>query len=197
MATLAVAIMLYSCKEAPGEPIDFSVKPKQIVQNMRVVQTVNGNPSMRMSAPLMEGFDYLKDSVRFSYELYTGGFKVDAYTEDGVLETTITSQSAKHTTERDNEVWSAFGDVVVTNHINGQSLHTDTIYWNREEKLIYTDCYVKLDSPSGMLQGYGMTSDERATNARILRTFDDYFVMRDSTQTYVDSLNLLGPQPLK
>lgn len=197
MATLAVAIMLYSCKEAPGEPIDFSVKPKQIVQNMRVVQTVNGNPSMRMSAPLMEGFDYLKDSVRFSYELYTGGFKVDAYTEDGVLETTITSQSAKHTTERGNEVWSAFGDVVVTNHINGQSLHTDTIYWNREEKLIYTDCYVKLDSPSGMLQGYGMTSDERATNARILRTFDDYFVMRDSTQTYVDSLNLLGPQPLK
>lgn len=197
MATLSVAIMLFSCKEETSHEIDFSTTPKQVVRNMNVLQTKNGNPAMRMSSPLMQSFDYVKDSVACSYELYSDGFHVDAYTDDGELETTITADMAKHTTTSNEEAWSAFGNVVVTNHIKGESLHTDTIYWNREEQTIYTDCYVRLDSPSGMMQGYGMTSDERARDAVILRTFDNYFIMRDSTQAYVDTLNMLGPQPLK
>lgn len=198
MATLAVAIMLLlSCREEESQDVDFSEVPKQVVRNMSVVRTKNGNPAMRMSAPLMKGFDYLKDSVEYSYEVYPEGFHVDAYTEDGELETTITALQAKHVTTKNEESWSAFGDVVVTNHIKGETLRTDTIYWNREEKTIYTDCYVRLDSPSGMMQGYGMTSDERASNAVILRTFDNYYVMRDSADVYVDTLNILGPLPLK
>lgn len=197
MATLTVAIMVYSCKTETPENIDFQKVPRQVVKNMNVLRSRNGNPSMRMSAPLMEGFEYsVDDTTDCSYELYSGGFKVDAYTEDGELETTITANQAKHVTTIGQESWCAYGDVMVTNHIKGESLSTDTLYWNRQEKTIYTDCYVKLNSHSGMMQGYGMTSDERARNAVILRTFDNYFVMRDSTDVYVDSLNLLGPQPL-
>lgn len=198
MATLTVAIMVFSCKSEKPEEIDFQKVPRQIVENMNVLRTRNGNPSMRMNAPLMQRFEYdVDDTTSCSYELYQNGFHVDAYTEDGELETTVTSLQAKHVTIPDQESWCAFGDVVVTNHIKGETLHTDTIYWDRAEHKIYTDCYVKLDSHSGMMQGYGMTSDERARNAVIHRTFDNYFVMRDSSDVYVDSLNLLGPQPLK
>ena len=93
-----------------------------------------------------------------------------------------------------NESWSAFGDVVIINHIKGEKMETDTIYWNKAEKQIYTDCYVRLTSDSGLMQGYGMTSDDRARNSVILRPFDWYAVERDSTYSYIDTVNFLGPK---
>ena len=194
MATVLVAILLYSCKGPAPAAIDFEQTPVQIVHDMQVLQTDKGSAQMRMHAPLMKHFHFFKDSLEQSYDLYTEGFFVDAYTEDGQLETTITAEQARHVTTENNESWSAFGNVVVINHIKGEKMETDTIYWNQAEKQIYTDCYVKLTSDSGLLQGYGMTSDERARNAVILRPFDWFAVERDSTYHFIDTVNLMGPQ---
>lgn len=160
---------------------------------MLVLQASNGNASMRMTAPLMERYYYVLDSVEVSYELYRGGFNVYAYTADGELETTIVAAEARHNTASNAESWCAYGDVVITNHLEGQKIETDTLYWNRQEQSIYTDCYVRLTSYSGMMQGYGMTSDERARNSIILQPFDSYSVARDSADVYVDTVNILGP----
>lgn len=194
-ATCLAAIVLFQgCSPKEEEPIDFSVTPVQTVDSMVVLRADNGNASMRMTAPLMERYDYRADSVDVSFELYKGGFNVYAYTADGELETTIVAQEARHNTASDAESWCAYGDVVIINHIEGQKIETDTLYWNREEKSIYTDCYVKLTSYSGMMQGYGMTSDERARNSIILKPFDSYSVARDSGDVYVDTVNILGPR---
>lgn len=191
----AAAIAVFACKEPEPVVFDFEQTPVQVVHDMQVLQTETGEATMRMHAPLMQRFDFYKDSAQQSYELYTDGFYVDAYTENGQLETTITSKMAKHVTTPGKESWSAFGDVVVINHIKGEMMETDTIYWNRAEKQIYTDCYVRLTSDSGLLQGYGMTSDERARNSVILRPFDWYAVERDSTYMFIDTLNAMGPFP--
>ena len=195
-AAFAVAILLSlpACKKPVRNDIDFEHVPVQVVHDLSVLQTERGEAAMRMHAPLMEKFDYEKDSVRQTYELYSGGFFVDAYDESGQLETTIVAQQARHVTTKDRESWSAFGDVVITNHVKGERIETDTLYWNRAEKKIYTDCYVRLSSDSGLMQGYGMTSDERARNSVILRPFDSYAVERDSGYVYTDTLNLVGPK---
>lgn len=194
-ATCLAAIVLFQgCSPKEEEPIDFSVTPVQTVDSMVVLRADNGNASMRMTAPLMERYDYRVDSVDVSFELYKGGFNVYAYTADGELETTIVAQEARHNTVSDAESWCAYGDVVIINHLEGQKIETDTLYWNREEQSIYTDCYVKLTSYSGMMQGYGMTSDERARNSIILKPFDSYSVARDSGDVYVDTVNILGPR---
>ena len=193
-ATFVVAIIALSCKGPEAEPYDYEHNPVQIVYDMQVLQTKNSSASMRMHAPVMKRFAYTKDSVEHSYELYQDGFSVDAYTPEGELETTITANEARHVTTKGGEVWCAYGDVVITNHIKGDRMVTDTIYWNREEETIYTDCYVQLTSYSGMMQGYGMTSDERARNSTILHPFDSWSVSRDSGDVYVDTINFLGPK---
>ena len=193
MATVLVAILLYSCRNELPPAIDFEQTPVQIVHDMNVLQTERGEAEMRMHAPLMQRFEFHKDSMLQSYELYTDGFLVNAYTEDGQLETTIVAEQAKHVTTRGRESWSAFGDVVITNHIKGERMETDTLYWNKDEHTIYTDCYVRLTNDSGLMQGFGMTSDERARNTVILRPFDWYTIERDSTYRYVDTVNLMGP----
>jgi len=196
---LAVAIIfLCSCHvDAVYPAIDKELTPVQQVHDMMVVASDNGAVTMRMSAPLMQRFQFVRDSTEQSYEYYPETFNVDAYTVDGQLETNIHSKCAKHITTKSAESWSAFGDVVITNYIKGQVMTTDTIYWNREEKKIYTDCYVKLDSPQGLMQGYGMESDERANNCVILNPFDSYTPLNGSDEEVIDSINFLGPMPLK
>lgn len=190
---LVAIVLLASCKKPQIEPIDFSQVPVQTINDVKVVQTNKSMDVMRMSSPVMKRFSYVRDSVQYEYELYCDGFMVDAYNENGELETTIRADEAKHNTLQDAESWCAYGNVVVTNHLKGESMTTDTIYWNREEKTIYTDCYVRLTSYSGMMQGFGMTSDERARNSTILQPFDSYSVSRDSGDVYIDTLNLMGP----
>lgn len=194
MAALVAAILLlFSCKEPDPVNFDFEQTPVQTVREMQILQSNKGETQMRMRAPLMQRFDFMKDSVQQSYELYTDGFFVEAYTENGELETTISSREARHVTTYGAESWSAFGDVVIINHLKGERMETDTIYWNREEQQIYTDCHVKLVSESGLMQGFGMTSDERARHAVILRPYDWYAVERDSTYQYIDTVNQMGP----
>ena len=192
-AAAAAAILLSSCRKPEPVVFDFEAVPVQVVHDMQILQTDTGEATMRMRSPLMERYEFFKDSLQQSYELYTDGFFVDAYTENGQLETTITSEQARHVTTPGHESWSAFGNVVVINHIKGERMETDTIYWKKEEKSIYTDCYVRLTSDSGLMQGYGMTSDDRARNSVILRPFDWYAVERDSTYSYVDTVNAMGP----
>ena len=193
-AAIAVAILLYACGKPAPETFNFEEVPRQEVHDLSVLQSENGEATMRMRAPLMQKFEFTRDSMLQSYEFYPDGFYVDVYAENGQLETTIVSQQAKHITTQGKESWSAFGDVLVINHIKGEKLEPDTIYWNRAEKTIYTDRYVRLTSDSGLMQGYGMTSDERARNSVILRPFDSYAVDRDSNYFFVDSINLMGPQ---
>lgn len=189
----AVATIVLSCKGETGEePLDLTKIPVQTIENMNAVQTNNGDLQMRMEAPLLQRFQNDEES----YELFPGGFYVYAYNQEGMLETQIRSDVAKHTTaaKSKEEKWEAFGNVIITNFIKGEKMETDTLYWDREKGKIYTHAFVRMYSPGGYMQGYGMESDEMARNARIMRPFDSYGIIgRDSTSTYIDTVNFIGP----
>ena len=192
VTAFAVTTFVISCKSEPeSEPLDIQSVPVQTVQGMKAVQTSNGVLQMRMESNLLQRFE--NDSL--SYELFPEGFDVYAYNESGELETQIKSDVAKHTTpKKKEEKWEAYGNVVITNFLKGERMETDTLYWDREEGRIFTHCLVRMYSPSGYMQGYGMESDEMARNARIERPFDSYgIVSMDSTAIYIDTVNFVGP----
>ena len=191
----AVAFIVYSCKGklSEAEHLNLSDTPVQTVDSMFVVQTRNGGVQMRVEADVMERYE--NDTC--SYELFPKGLHAFAYTEGDKLETILHSDNAKHfkTNKHDNEYWSAFGNVVVQNVINQQTLETDTLYWDQANKEIYTDCYVRMFSSDGFIQGFhGMRSDEMARNVRIFKAFDsDVVIVQDSTKVVIDSVNFIGP----
>lgn len=189
-------MLLSSCREeVPGETLDTDRIPVQVVHDMSFTQSDKGYVQLRMESPRMEHFQFEEDSQVVSYDLYSDGFHVNIYTPDGALETEINSKQAKHETTSGKESWSAFGDVVIINHLKRERVESDTVYWDRANEKIHTDCYVRITSPQGVMQGYGLDSDERARHAVILKPFDSYSVMRDSTDTAepLDTLNFIGP----
>ncbi len=146
----------------------------------------------------MEADEMLRfSSDTLDYELFPKGLNVYAYTEDGRLETYIRSDEAKHINDgkkSKGEVWEAYGNVVISNVIKNETMETDTIYWDRNKAEIYTDCYVKLYSSQGLVQGKGMRSDDRARNATLLSVFDSFGITEsDSTKVAIDTANFIGP----
>ena len=193
----AVAFVVYSCKDDLGTAKDISVEdtPVQVVENMFIIKSTNGKIQMRAEGKLMEKYE--KDTL--SYELFPEGFSVYGYTEEGLLETEILSDNAIHKTFKDgSETWAAYGNVVVRNLIKQETLETDTLYWDQKNERIYTECYVRMYSPSGFMQGYGMESDQRARNNIIYNPFNSYgIVVDDSTKVVIDSINFIGPMQKK
>ena len=188
----AVAFMVYSCKGKLGEAESLNINevPVQTVDDMFIVQTENGKIQMRAEAPLMERYE--RDTL--SYELFPDGFFVYGYTEDEKLETEIIADKARHLKYKDGrESWEAFGNVVVKTLIKQEVMETDTLYWDQKNEKIYTHCYVRMYSPDGFMQGYGMESDQRARNSIIFNPFNSYGILEQDEDILIDSVNFIGP----
>ena len=189
----AVAFIVYSCKGKLGEAekLDLQETPVQVVDDMFIVQTENGKTKMRAEAPRMEKYEK-GDSL--DYELFPEGFFVYGFDESGRLETEIVADNARHLKYDDGrETWEAFGNVVVKNLINQEVMETDTLYWDQENEKIYTHCYVRMYSPDGFMQGYGMESDQRARNSIIFNPFNSYGFLEHDDNVLLDSVNFIGP----
>ena len=190
---IAVAFIVFSCKGKLGEAesLNLTETPVQIVDDMFIIQTENGMVKMRAEAPRMEKYE--RDSL--DYELFPEGFFVYGYDESGKLETEIVADNARHLKYEDGEEsWEAFGNVVVKNLINQEVMETDTLYWDQKNEKIYTHCYVRMYSPDGFMQGYGMESDQRARSSILYNNFNNYaIIVKDSTQVLIDSVNFIGP----
>lgn len=193
--TAVVASVVVSCKDklAEAQKMNLEQTPLQRVDDMFAVQTRNGKVMMRVEAQTMEHYE--SDST--STDTFPKGIAVYSYTEEGLLESVIISDDARHITAKTGdkeEVWQAFGDVVIHNVINQETMETDTIYWDRAKEEIYTDCYVKMYSRDGFMQGYGMHSDDHARNAILHNPFNGYaLIQQDTTKVVIDSVNFIGP----
>ena len=194
-SVFALASIVVSCKSklAQADMLDLSVTPVQTLTDMFTVQTCNGKVEMRIEAPLMETYE--SDTVKL--DLFPKGLSVYSYNDEGLLESLVFSDKASHKvdkTRKTEDIWSAFGNVLIHNVIKRETMETDTLYWDQEAQEIWTDCYIKMTSPSGILQGYGMRSDEMARNAILLSPFDNEFIVeKDSTVVVIDSVNFIGP----
>jgi len=192
----AIAFVVYSCgpKLGVAEELNIEEIPVQVVNNMFAVKSTNGKTEMRMEAPLMTKFE--RDTA--TIEVFTGGFSVYTYKMDGLLETIILSDKARHikSKRRRTELWELTGDVCVQNVINRQTMETDTIFWDMQEEKFYTNSYVRMYSDDGFMQGYGMHSDDKGLDAILHRPFNSYgYVVRDTTLVSVDTVNFIGPFP--
>jgi LPS export ABC transporter protein LptC len=189
----AVAFIVISCKGKLGEAESLNLEevPVQTVDDMFIVQSTNGSIEMRAEAPRMERYE--RDTL--SYELFPNGFFVYGYTDDEKLETEIVADRAKHFKYKDGrESWEAYGNVVVKNLMKQEIMETDTLYWDQQNEKIYTHCYVRMYSPDGFMQGYGMESDQRARNSIIFNPFNSYGILeQDDENVLLDSVNFIGP----
>jgi len=164
----------------------------QVVDNMTTMQTENGKMRIRMETDRMEHYE--NDSLKI--DLFLESFAVYNYNEEGLLETILLSDKARHIVRKqeEGEIWEVTGNVSIQNVIKQETIETDTLYWDQSTHQIYTDSYIRMYSKDGLMQGYGMRSDDKARESVLLKPFNSYsVVVQDTTMVIIDSVNFIGP----
>lgn len=192
--TMVIATLLFSCKDdIPTANINTDKQsPVQRIEGMNVLQFSKGEIAYQVEAPVMERYQ----DEEAPYDVFPDGFLLKGFTPEGLLETRIRAEYAKNIKGKyEEDIWEAYGNVVINNYIKGERIETDTLFWNRLTQRIYTHTWVKLTTPDLFMQGYGMESDDMARNAVIQNPFDSYaIVRRDSLEIpYIDTANFIGP----
>ncbi|MCF8234861.1 MAG: LPS export ABC transporter periplasmic protein LptC [Bacteroidales bacterium] len=161
-----VAAMLFSC-----EPDIKTVKiygeidtlPELVAHDIEYVRSDSGDLQARLTSPLMH--QYAGDD---SYFEFPEGFKVVFY--DSVMEEQSVL-TADYGIGHDREkIMEARGNVVVINHEKQEKLETEVLTWDQREKKIFTYERVKITTPTDVLIGDTLISNESFSQYELKNT---------------------------
>ncbi len=94
------------------------------------------------------------------------GVKIEFYDADGVLETTLTAQSGKM--NKQAKLADLQGKVVASGR-DGSTLETEQLFWDEGKDKIYTAGFVRIKTPTRILEGDGFESNTGLTRYRIMK----------------------------
>jgi len=179
-------VVLVSCGEDEGKLVDLGDEKEIVsteVQDLDVIYTEYGNIKTLLKAPLLQRYMFLDEP----YSVFPKGFFVQLFDADSQLESQITADYALYK-EKPVELWKAVGNVVVINFQKKQTLTTDTLYWDRITKSIYTYSPVQIETIDALIQGRnGLTSDEHFSQYEIREVGDNSYYYIEENQNVADS----------
>ena len=151
------AIMLLACKNDIKEVnalAEREKRPDMTGENLELVYSDSARIKYRVLAP-----EYIKvNREKEKYEEFPKGIHVLSYDPAGKMIGSIKAKYAKKL--EDEMLWEARNEVVIIN-AEGKKLETELLYWDKQEYLIYSDCYVKLSADGQIIEGNnGFHSDQ-------------------------------------
>ncbi len=172
------AILFYAC-ENDIEKIKAFSSPENLptaeVIDFESMSTDSGKVSFTMKAPKLLRFEIDgKEYVEFPE-----GMELKKYDMNGKIVSSIRADYAKQFVDEDK--WEASNNVIATN-INGDTLKTEHLTWEREKGIIHSDEYVKIIRPDQTYTGIGFTSDEEMEHWKILKPKGTIYVTVDPEQ---------------
>ncbi len=95
------------------------------------------------------------------YTEFPDGLKLYVYNEQGEVESELSANKGTMADNSDNLEVS--GDVIIINE-KGEQLQTEELTWNKIDKKIKTDSFVKIFTEDEVIYGTGFEADENFTN---------------------------------
>lgn len=158
------AVLAFSCRSAhKGLPYaDPENAPVQAVYNSVSAFTDSGRVQMTMESPLMYNYSDEKGT-----QVFPTGVHSIFLNEFGETNVDLVSDSAINI--QDDRMMKFYGNVVVKDYRNGDTLYTEALYWNQQTRKIYSDVHVRKVSAGLILEGDGFDSDEEMNDVRLRR----------------------------
>lgn len=163
---LAGTILFLSCKTNIEEIQKLAEReelPSMITYNSEIVYTENGTIKIRVLSPESYYYQHAEEP----YNEFEKGITVFSYNDSLEVESKLTANYAIFYEKK--KLWVARYDVVVVNS-KGETLNTERLFWNQEEKRIYTRDMVVITQGEDVLVGEeGMESDETFENWELIK----------------------------
>ena len=107
------------------------------------------------------------------YWAFEKGVYLEKYDREMNIEATIKCDTAYYFNEM--KLWKLIGNVDIKNMKN-EKFFTDLLFWNQEEKTIYSDEYIKIEQEDQITEGIGFISNQDLSEWQIKNTKGIYAV---------------------
>ena len=175
---MGAAILFFSC-ENDIEKIKAFNSPDNLpsveIIDFETMSTDSGKISYTLKAPRVKSFE--TDGKKFTE--FPEGMELKKFDSNGNIVSSIRADYAKQNELEDK--WEASNNVVATN-LNGDTLKTENLIWERRNGSIYTEEFVKIISSDKIMYGDGLTSDEQMQSWEIKNPKGIIYITMDDDQ---------------
>ena len=165
------------------------------------VETVisdSGIVRYKITAPLWLVFEEAQEP-RWNF---SEGLHLEKYDNELNIDATFDCDSAKYLSQR--KLWTFSGRVHALN-VAKDRFDTELLYWDQQDKKVYTDSFIHIEKSDRIIEGYGFVSNENMTDYYINRVSGIFPIndMRkqdtDSTETETKDSIVVKPkqEPIK
>ncbi len=162
-AAIVLCLFLSGCEEKVKPsvvPLPNTEIPSQESWN----STITFSDSARIKAVLWSG--HIARFTTQRYTLLSDSIRVDFYDQDERHSSLLTAKRGR--VNDATQDFAAYGNVVVVSD-SGTTLKTDSLFWNNSNRVITTQAFVDIVSPTEHIMGQGMESDQGLKNYKIFQ----------------------------
>jgi len=178
VVTALGALGLASCTgkdDEAAKPI-FYTGPLVETTNVETLVSDSARLQLRLTAPLEQQYEN-------GDMLYRKSVKVQVYDKPGkVIVNTLDAKFGK--LDKAKQLYIMRGDVRVANVPQQQTLRTEELFYDKLKRKIYTDTAmaVRVQTPTEVLTGFGLSANEDFSRYRILRPVGTFTVEQAKAQ---------------
>ena len=156
----ALIFIALSCAEKGAKAPQVYKGPVVTARNMFTVYTDSARTKVELRAPVQN--EYANGNRTFPV-----GISIWFYNEQQQKESHLTADRAYF--DKATEIYTGIGNVVVDNTIKHEKLKSEELKWSRFEKRVYTNKFVRIETPQEILLGEGLTASQDFSTYKILK----------------------------
>lgn len=171
--SVGAAILFYACESNNLSEIKAISAPNELpvmeATDFETTYTDSGVVRFTLKTPKLLRFE--NDGK--TYSEFPLGVEIKQYDAEQNIVSSISADYAKEFIKE--EKWEGKNNVVVTN-VEGDSLKTEYLIWDRKNEKIHTDEFVKIISEDKIITGVGLVSDQNMKNWKIKNPKGEIYV---------------------
>ncbi len=174
-----IAVMLFSCEndmDLVNEITRQDTLPVMISYNIEVYYSEKGNPQFILKAPMATYF-----SGDDSFQEFPEGFHVVFYDSMMNMKSELIADYGVSYEKR--KLMEARRNVIVFNHDRGEKMNTELMVWDQNKKIIFSDTFVKITTPTEVLYGENGFQADESFHSWVLRKTSGELEIQDETNS--------------
>lgn len=188
---LTVVMLFYftACTSSDKDLVDVKydpeIIPSMITDSVITLISDSGITRYKLETDNWQVFDRAKDP----YWYFPEGIFLERFDSLFQVEAKILADSAWNYTER--RLWRLKGNVDIRN-MKGEMFLSDELYWDQQERKVYSDKYIEIKQGETELKGYGFESNQEMTEYRIFKPHDGRIPFNEEDESFEDPDTLMN-----
>jgi LPS export ABC transporter protein LptC len=161
LQAIFLCMFALACKQDPSHKVYKPYTgPTMIVYHLEALLTDSARPKVLMKAPRQIEYEN-------GNRIFPDGVNIEFFGEKNQKSSVLTAKKGKYNKEKN--LYTVTENVVILNKEEQKKLNTEELHWNPQTKKIFTDKFVRIETPEQLLTGTGLESNEDFRNYKILK----------------------------